>query len=195
LFLFITFVVPRLVMMTGVVRDWRIEFMKAHPRLFPVSPGSSCAAQGYPETGEGWRDLLDRACVRIEAALADGDLFTAEQIKSKYGTLRFYWGGRLAQSTTAQVEEAIELAEARSACTCEVCGEEGRLYSRGDWLATACPRHAEGEPALVKAGRENLRIVGRLVEDRIRIVSCRRYDRETDSFADVDPGALGIEED
>ena len=28
----------------------------------------------------------------------------------------------------AAVEEAIELAEARSACTCEQCGEPGRLF-------------------------------------------------------------------
>jgi hypothetical protein len=37
--------------MAGVVRDWRIEFMEAHPRLFGV------ASQGYPQFGEGWRDL------------------------------------------------------------------------------------------------------------------------------------------
>ena len=174
--------------MAGGVRDWRIEFMKAHPRLFG---GSS---QGYPECGEGWHDLLERCCVRIEAALAEGDRFTAEHIKSKYATLRFYWGGRLSDVAKAQIEEAIELAEARSACTCETCGAHGRLYDRGGWLATACPEHAQGEPAPVKAGRENLRIVGGLVEDRIRIVSCRRYDRETDGFVDVDPVSVGIEE-
>jgi hypothetical protein len=169
--------------------DWRIEFMEAHPRLF--SPGS----RGYAECGDGWHDLLERCCVRIEAALADGDLFTAEQIKSKYGTLRFYWGGSLSDAAKARVEEAIDLAEARSACTCEICGAAGRLYERGDWLATACPEHARGEPVPVKAGHENLRIVGRLVEGRLRIASCRRYDREVDAFVDVDPATVGIEED
>jgi hypothetical protein len=170
-------------------RDWRIELMAAHPRLFGV------ASQGYPECGEGWRNVLERACVRIEAALAEGDRFTAEDIKSKYGSLRFYWRGRLSDAAKVQVEEAIELAEARSGCTCETCGELGRLYDRGGWLETACPQHARGEPVPVKAGRENIRIVGRFVEDRIRIASCRRYDRTTDSFVDVDPRSLGIEED
>jgi hypothetical protein len=173
----------------GVVRDWRIELMSAHPRLFGV------ASQGYPEFGGGWRDLLERCCVRIEAALAEGDRFTAEDIKSKYGTLRFYFGGHLSDGAKDRVEEAIELAEARSACTCETCGAPGRLYERGDWLATACPEHARGAPVPVKAGRENLRIVGRLVNGRIRIASCRRYDRATDSFSDVDPKSLGIEEE
>jgi hypothetical protein len=175
--------------MTGVVRNWRIEFKARHPRLFGV------VSQGYPACGDGWHDLLERCCVRIEAALAEGDVFTAEDIKTKYGTLRFYWGGRLSDAAKGQVEEAIELAEARSACTCETCGMAGRLYERGDWLATACPEHAEGEPVPVRSGRENLRVVGRLVEDRLRIVSCRRYDRETDSFTDVDPLSVGIEEE
>jgi hypothetical protein len=169
--------------MAGVVRDWRIEFMEAHPRLFGV------ASQGYAECGDGWRDLLERCCVRIEAALAEGDRFIAEDIKSKYGTLRFYFGGHL------RVEEAIELAEARSACTCETCGEPGRLYDRGGWLATACREHARGEPVPVEAGRENLRIVGRLVEGRLRIASCRRYDRDADTFVDVDPATVGTEEE
>jgi hypothetical protein len=170
-------------------RDRRIELMAAHPRLFGV------ASQGYPECGEGWQDLLDRCCVRIEAALGRGDTFETLQIKEKYGALRFYYGGRLSDAAKARVEEAIELAEARSACTCETCGAPGRLHDRGGWLATACPEHAQGEPVPVRPGRENLRIVGRLVGDRIRIASCRRYDRATDSFTDVDPGSLGIEEE
>jgi hypothetical protein len=175
--------------MAGVVRDWRIEFMAAHPRLFGV------ASQGYPDCGDGWHDLLRRCCDRIESSLAEGDRFVVEDIKSKYGTLRLYWGGRLSDAAKTQVEEAIELAEARSACTCETCGEPGRLHDRGGWLETACPQHARGEPVPVRPGRENLRVVGRLVEDRLRIVSCRRYDREADSFTDVDPLSVGIEEE
>jgi hypothetical protein len=175
--------------MAGVVRDWRIEFMEAHPRLFGV------ASQGYPACGDGWHDLLRRCCVRIEAALAEGDRFVVEDIKTKYGSLRFYWASRLSDAAKTLVEEAIELAEARSACTCETCGAPGRLYERGDWLTTACLEHARGEPVPVKAGRENLRIVGRLVGDRLRIVSCRRYDRDADVFVDVDPQSVGIEEE
>ncbi len=173
----------------AAVGDWRIELTAAHPRLFGV------ASHGYAECGDGWHDVLKRCCVRIEAALAEGDRFTTENIKSKYGSLRFYWVGHLSDATKTRVEEAIELAEARSSCTCETCGAAGRRYDRGGWLATACPEHAQGEPVPVVPGRENLRVVGRLVEDRLRIVSCRRYDRETDSFTDVDPASVGIEEE
>jgi hypothetical protein len=177
--------------MAGVIGDWRIEFMRAHPRIFRGPK----AVQGYPECGEGWCDLLDRACGRIEAALAGNGTFTALQIKEKYGTLRFYWRGRLPSEAKARVEEAIELAEARSACTCEVCGAEGRLHSRGDWLATACFEHAEGEPVPVRPGFENLHIVRRFGAGGVQMVACRRYDRWTDAFVDADPGSVGIEEE
>jgi hypothetical protein len=42
------------------------------------------------------------------------------------------------------------LAVARSACTCEICGAEGRLYSRRGWLATRCAEHAAGDPVPVR---------------------------------------------
>lgn len=175
--------------MASVVRNWRMEFMAIHPRLFGVG------SQGYPECGEGWRDLLERACVRIEAALGPDDTFETRQIKEKYGTLRWYYTGRLSEAGRGPIEEAINLAEARSGCICETCGAPGRIYDRSGWLATACPTHARGEPAPVKAGWENLRVLRRLVDGEFRIVSCRRYDRDADRFTDVDPVSVGIEEE
>jgi hypothetical protein len=85
----------------------------------------------------------------------------------------------------AEVEEAITLATARSACTCEICGDEGRLCTRGGWLATACADHAKGEPVPVKPSLENVHIVWGTFNGHIRILSCRRYDRETDSFVSL----------
>jgi hypothetical protein len=152
-------------------------------------------AQASPVCGEGWRDLLERACVRIRAAVqADGGTFHATQVKEKYGTLRFYWDGALSPEADAAVEEAIELAAARSACTCEVCGEQGRLHRSGGWLMTRCPMHANGRAVEIRSELENIHIVERIVGKR-RDVTCRRYDRQTDSFVDVDPGSLEIEEE
>ena len=181
--------------MNGADRNWREALVEAYPDLFHPAPDHRGAAAASPECGEGWRDLLDRACVRIRAAVeADGGSFEAQQLKEKYGTLRFYWGGRLSETAKAQVEEAIDLAEARSACTCEICGREGRLYDRGGWLATACPEHARGEPVPVKVGCETFTWSGAWSTGGVRIVSCRRYDRNADAFVDVDPHSLGIEE-
>ena len=162
------------------------------PLSSPPSPCPRVVGPKESSTGCRSRQESDEAASSLSptigapSALGDGDLFTAEQIKSKYATLRFYWGGRLSSEAEAKVEEAIDLAEARSACTCETCGALGRLYSGGGWLATACPEHAQGERAPVKPGCENLHIVRKLVEGGIRIVSCRRYDR------DVDPHSLRL---
>jgi hypothetical protein len=179
--------------MAGIVGDWRVELVQAYADLFhPV--GDPPAAEGWPEVGEGWRDLLQRACARIRAVIqADGGTFHATQIKEKYGTLRFYWEGALSPEADAKVEEAIDLAEARSTSTCEICGELGRLHGPG-WLTTRCVAHAEGRrPVEIRPEFENIYIEERFAGDR-RVIRCRRYDRETDSFDDVDPSTLGIEE-
>jgi hypothetical protein len=182
--------------MTGILRDWRAELVEAYPDLFHSSADHPGAAAAYPEHGEGWRDLLERACVRIRAAVqADGGSLQLTQVKEKYATIRIYWSGALSPDAAARVEEAIDLAEARSACTCEVCGDPGGLHDRGGWLMTRCAAHAEGRHVGVRPGFENLHVVRRVVGGRFRIASCRRYDREADSFVDVDPRSLGIEEE
>jgi hypothetical protein len=180
--------------MTSTTPDWRIELLEAHPRLFHGPLDRPYAAEGYPNCEEGWRELLERACARIEAALVEGSTFRVLQIKEKFGVLRFYWDGEMSAPVKAKVEEAIALATARSACTCEICGLEGRLYSRGGWLATACPHHARGDAVSIRPGFEKLRIVRRIVEGSVRITCCQRYDRQIDALVDVDPKLLGIEE-
>ena len=180
--------------MARSVQDWRIDLIEAYPDLFHPPAGRPDAAQGYPNCEEGWRDLLERCCARIETALVEGGALSVLQIKEKFGALRFYWSGDLPDAAKAKVDEAIALAAARSACTCEICGAEGRLYNRDGWLATACPEHAKGELKPVRPGLENIHIVWTFGAGRFPIVSCRRYIRETDSFVDVDPKSLGIEE-
>jgi hypothetical protein len=179
--------------MTGTVRYWRAELVLAYPDLFHPARDPP-AAQGWPEVGDGWRDLLQRACVRIRAAVqADGGTFQATQVKEKYGTLRFYWEGALSPEAATRVEEAIDLAEARGASTCEICGEIGQLYGPG-WLMTRCAAHSQGrQPVGVEPRFRDVHIEERIIGDR-RVVRYRRYDRETDSFVEVDPGTLGIEE-
>jgi hypothetical protein len=181
--------------MADGAQDWQADMVITYADLFDPTPGDPPSAQGWPCVGDGWRDLLERACVRIRAAVrADGGSFRFTQIKEKYGTARLYWEGALSPEADALVEEAIDLAEARSGVTCEICGEEGRLFGPG-WLMTRCAQHAEGrqqeetEPRL-----RNVHVEERIVGDR-RVVRCRRYDRATDSFVDIDPASVGSEED
>jgi hypothetical protein len=116
------------------------------------------------------------------------------QIKEKFASLRFYWHGDVSSETAAKIHEAIALAEARSACTCEECGEEGQLYRHGGIYMTRCAAHAKGQPVAAEPGRENVHIVRAATPDGFRIAP-RRYDRATDTFVDVDPRTLGIEKE
>jgi hypothetical protein len=84
------------------VQDWRVKLMQAHPRLFRIPFGKPDAAQGYPNCEEGWRDLVERCCARIETALAEGGALRVVQIKQKFGALRFYWSGHLPDAAKGQ---------------------------------------------------------------------------------------------
>ena len=181
--------------MTAIVMDWRLDLIKAHRGLFNPRSGAPGAAQGYPDCGDGWRDILERTFARLEAALAAGGTFRSLQIKEKYGTLRLYWSGGMSDEVEAKVKEAIDLAEARSACTCEQCGEEGCLYRAGGVLMTRCTAHAKGQLVEVKPCLQNLHLVQRIVQGGARVISCCRYDRASDAFIDVSPHSLGIEEE
>ena len=175
--------------------DWRANLITAYADLFDPAPGDPPSAQGWPCVGDGWRDLLERACARIRIAIrTHGGSFRASEVKEKYGGLRFYYDGTLPPAAEVLVEDAVALAEARSACTCEVCGGPGSLYGPG-WLTTRCAQHAEGRrPEEVKPLLRNVRVETRFAGDR-KVVRCRRYVRETDLFVDVDPAALGLGEE
>jgi hypothetical protein len=138
--------------------DWRNDLMRAHPRLFEIIPDEPERSFGYPLCEVGWRDVLERICARIENALKANETFEFVRIKQKFGVTRFDWYGGVSDETATRTHEAVNLAVARSACTCETCGAEGRLHSSRGWLATRCADHAAGDPMPVRAALENVRI-------------------------------------
>ncbi len=160
---------------------WRDKLMLTYSRFFSPS--------GSPSVGEGWADILETALRRIATAMANEPeraVFRIIQIKEKFGTIRIYYEVRsLSAAATKSIKEAIELAEARSACTCEICGEKGRLYDGAGWHTTRCRRHANGDPAPFDPDQANVRIAFTSHEGGIRIDSCRRYDRKRDAFVDA----------
>jgi hypothetical protein len=174
------------------VRDWRIELIEAHPRLFRAPKGPE-RPDGYAWCEAGWRDLLERMCARIESALRNGDTIGISQVKEKFATLRVYWRGDVSPETAARIHEAIALAQARSGCTCEQCGAEGRLYSNAGVYMTRCTAHAKGAPVPVEPGQENVHLVRIPTAGGYRTAP-RRYDREGDRFVDVPPSSPEIEE-
>jgi hypothetical protein len=179
--------------MRAILTDWRTDLIRTHPKLFHAPAGVPQAAKGYPACGNGWRDLVYRACAKIDTAVAGDESFRVLLIKEKLATLRFFWRGNLSTEAEAKIVEAVTLAEARSACTCSQCGEEGRLYRAGGLLMTRCSLHAKGQPAELTAGLENVHIVRRIVAGQFWGVTCSRYVRATDTLIDLLPDAPGIE--
>jgi hypothetical protein len=171
--------------------NWRAALISRYPNLFGVIHH----AKPILKCSWGWRDTLETALARIETAATDVGCVRIRRVRQENGALRIYWtGGRISDSIRFQIEEAVALALARSACTCEVCGREGRLHSRKGWLSTKCPAHATGAPIPIRPGLENLYIARSFgSSDAAATVSCRRYIRDIDAFVDVDPRPLGIE--
>jgi hypothetical protein len=58
-----------------------------------------------------------------------------EQVKEKFGTLRFYYDGG-----DAVVDGMVRMAEALSAVTCEQCGSPGHTRE-GRWIRSLCDAH------------------------------------------------------
>lgn len=90
------------------------------------------------ECGRGWFPIIETAVKKIEALNQN---ITITQIKEKFGGLRIY-----TDSYTEECEKIINEAEQAASITCEECGEEGSLHSRGGWLRTVCKKcKREGE--------------------------------------------------
>lgn len=174
------------------VLDWRIAVMQAHQRLFDLIPEEPESSRGYPLCDAGWRDILERLCARVETALQGGETFRFVRIRQKFGILGVDWHGEVSKETKAKVLNAIDLAVARSACICERCGVEGRLYNNHGWLATRCAEHALGNPTSIKQGFENIRILRRVTGPPNLFYA--RYDRQTDTLTEVSRNSLGLPE-
>ena len=57
---------------------------------------------------------------------------TLDQVKEKFGTLRFYYTGG-----DEYIHGMVAMAEAMSGCTCEECGNPGERNG-GGWVRTLC---------------------------------------------------------
>lgn len=90
-------------------------------------------------TGDGWYQILDDLCAELQALADQGQPHkqpVVEQIKEKFGRLRFY-----SSAVSQQQGSLIIEAEKRSAVTCETCSATGRMRSRG-LMRVCCDAHA-----------------------------------------------------
>ncbi|MCB1258541.1 MAG: hypothetical protein KDB26_15630 [Microthrixaceae bacterium] len=90
--------------------------------------------RNYPpaiDTGKGWHNIL----LEMDTALAAADPVVAYiQIKEKWGELRVY----TTSTTNEEARAIIRRAEEKSRVTCEQCGGNGSMHTRGSWYRTLC---------------------------------------------------------
>ena len=94
---------------------------------------------------EEMKDLLNRDYVeKRKQELIDQPLreipdpipqVTLDQVKEKFGTLRFYYTGG-----DDYISGLVSMAESMSGVTCEECGKPGTQTS-GGWIKTVCKEH------------------------------------------------------
>lgn len=91
------------------------------------------------ECARGWEGLYKPL---IEKCQSMGG--TVEQVKEKFGGLRFYFSPPSRYLTVKENKQwtafhsAVNLAEEQSFKTCEGCGAEGSKHIHGGWIKTLC---------------------------------------------------------
>ena len=138
------------------------KYLSIFPR-YGGDPRDTCLAFGI-ECGDGWFDLLDKLCGVIKHEVEFMNRIwpqlkfrcEAEQVKEKYGILRFYihfyYEPNLpsedmerVNASMARIGGAITMAEAMSSKICETCGEKSTLsndiFPKNECNACATLRH------------------------------------------------------
>lgn len=138
-------------------------FPKVYPKMFVGKYGGVAC-------GAGWFYILDKLCANIQhhidwkekqgdsatrfnSTASSEDMrpvpdtvtqVTIDQIKEKFGCLRFYYSGG-----DEYISGMVTLAESMSGVTCEECGSIGERRS-GGWIRTLCDTHEAERQATIK---------------------------------------------
>lgn len=112
--------------------------------------------------GKGWYPILEQLCANIQQHIEwvnstrerllvrneyDNPIpdecpqVVVEQIKEKFGGLRFYY-----QGGDDQIHGMVRMAEAWASVACEECGSPGERRG-GGWIKTLCDTHAQEREA------------------------------------------------
>jgi hypothetical protein len=132
-----------------------LQLMADFPQIFTDAtkgPKESAMSWGI-ECESGWYDLLHDMCQEVmDMIAATPDLFLyefrAEQVKEKFGTLRFY------SNSTTILQNIVDRYERLSGSTCEMCGKPGILHHSGSWLKTLCFKCAKANNYIVDDYKE-----------------------------------------
>ena len=129
---------------------------KVYPKMMvnrnlPMTETAMC--WGF-ECGDGWFNILNQLMGNIQNHIdwqnRNGEVVpqvTVDQVKEKFGTLRFYYTGG-----DDYIRGMVALAESLSGVTCESCGNPSEVQNDGGWMRSIC--NACDEKRLLKEGFE-----------------------------------------
>lgn len=110
---------------------------KSYPKMFSGSYGGFAV-------GKGWYPILEQLCANIQQHIEFANRHeevcpqvVVEQIKEKFGGLRFYYEGG-----DEQIHGMVRMAEAWAGIACEDCGSFGKRRG-GGWVRTLCDQHEQ----------------------------------------------------
>ena len=108
---------------------------QTYPKMFAGKYGGFAV-------GAGWYPILETLCANIQSHIdwrvkqgKDIAQVEVDQIKEKFGGLRFYYSGG-----DDEISGMVRMAEAWADIACEECGAAGKRRS-GGWIRTLCDRH------------------------------------------------------
>ncbi|MCT7523088.1 hypothetical protein N5T57_09145 [Aliarcobacter cryaerophilus] len=98
------------------------------------------------EFKNGWTDLVYSLGKDIEdlCKLTNCELPLIQQIKEKFGTLRFYYNtlnSQYPEIVEKSIRALVFQAEIKSSNTCEICGKYGEVRVDGGIYTTVCEEH------------------------------------------------------
>lgn len=119
-----------------------IDVMEDYPRVF-LNGRPRCGMA----VGKGWEPLVRQLLQHVENLLPERHEFKVEQVKEKFGGLRFYFSpGDIPKESCQEIEKLVDHAENLSFMTCEACGKPGAKDSgevRLGWIKVLCEEHIE----------------------------------------------------
>ena len=115
----------------------------------------TCMCWGF-DCGDGWFNILDQLMGNIQHHIDWKNKkeevvvqVTLDQVKEKFGTLRFYYTGG-----DDVIDGMVRMAESMSGVTCEECSAPAKTHGPG-WIRTICePCEEARELARQKANEE-----------------------------------------
>jgi hypothetical protein len=135
--------------------DWRkrqIEAVVSHNKKLAKMQAGDFA--DFERDSQAWtsdyRELMRKRMIEEDPRTVPEPIaqVTLDQVKEKFGTLRFYYTGG-----DEYISGLVAMAESMSGVTCEECGKPGKRVG-GGWVTTLCEEHAEARGIVYNESEE-----------------------------------------